>query len=252
MGSHACGHRDRGMRLMGLLTCGRCGCRLTAEMKKGRYVYYRCTGFRGACGNSYIREEDLAARLGTVIERIQIPAEIADWIAENLHESQHAIERTRREGIARLTQRRQATQSRLDRGYDDYLEGRLSEALWMRKSAEWESELETIEAELRWLSCPVPTYLATGERILELAKTAHSRYLEQDFAERRRLSDPVLSNCTFDRGTLCPTYAKPFDLLAQGVETGNWRRGWDSNPRAGYPTTRFRGAPVTTTSVPLR
>ena len=31
-----------------------------------------------------------------------------------------------------------------------------------------------------------------------------------------------------------------------------WRRGWDSNPRAGYPTRRFRGAPVTTTSVPLR
>src|SRR5262245_37318026 len=30
-----------------------------------------------------------------------------------------------------------------------------------------------------------------------------------------------------------------------------WRRGWDSNPRAGYPTRRFRGAPVTTTSVPL-
>src|SRR5436190_10566830 len=31
-----------------------------------------------------------------------------------------------------------------------------------------------------------------------------------------------------------------------------WRRGWDSNPRAGYPARRFRGAPVTTTSVPLR
>src|SRR5580765_6710671 len=32
----------------------------------------------------------------------------------------------------------------------------------------------------------------------------------------------------------------------------NWRRGRDSNPRAGYPARRFRGAPVTTTSVPLR
>src|SRR4029079_9441384 len=31
-----------------------------------------------------------------------------------------------------------------------------------------------------------------------------------------------------------------------------WRRGRDSNPRAGYPARRFRGAPVTTTSVPLR
>src|ERR1035437_2081910 len=31
-----------------------------------------------------------------------------------------------------------------------------------------------------------------------------------------------------------------------------WRRGWDSNPRAAYATRRFRGAPVTTTLVPLR
>jgi site-specific DNA recombinase len=226
--------------------------RMTAEMKKGRYVYYRCTGFGGACGNTYIRQEELADRLGTVVERIQIPSEIADWIAESVRESHDGLEQTRRESIARLTQRRQATQSKLDRGYDDYLEGRLSESLWMRKSADWESELMTLDAELSRLSCATPAYVATGEKILELAKTAHSRYLEQDFAERRRLLDTVLSNCTFDRGTLCPTYAKPFDLLSQGRETGNWRRGWDSNPRAGYPTRRFRGAPVTTTSVPLR
>src|SRR5204863_5484107 len=66
------------------------------------------------------------------------------------------------------------------------------------------------------------------------------------------LLETVLSNCTFDRGSLKPTYTSPFDLLVKGNETRNWRRGWDSNPRAGYPTTRFRGAPVTTTSVPLR
>jgi hypothetical protein len=30
-----------------------------------------------------------------------------------------------------------------------------------------------------------------------------------------------------------------------------WRRGRDSNPRADYSARRFRGAPVTTTSVPL-
>ena len=77
-------------------------------------------------------------------------------------------------------------------------------------------------------SVSTPAYVATGEKILELAKTLHSRYLEEDFAERRRLLDSVLSNCTFDRGTLCPTYVKPFDLLAQGRETGNWRGGRDS------------------------
>src|SRR5712692_1801985 len=30
---------------MGLLTCARCGCTMTAEMKKGKYVYYHCPNF---------------------------------------------------------------------------------------------------------------------------------------------------------------------------------------------------------------
>ncbi len=46
------------------------------------------------------------------------------------------------------------------------------------------------------------------------------------------------------------TSAKPSRSSPKASE--GWRRGGDSNPRAGYPTRRFRGAPVTTTSVPLR
>ena len=172
--------------------------------------------------------EQLAQQLGDVVERIQIPIELADWLADRLRDSHEDTEQTRQETVARLTQRRPGVQSKLDRAYDDYLEGRLSESLWMRKSTAWESELATISAELSRLSQPSTDYATTGERILELAKTAHSRYLEQDPTEQRRLLDTVLSNCTFDRGSLCPTYAKPFDLLSQGRETGNWRREWES------------------------
>ena len=71
---------------------------------------------------------------------------------------------------------------------------------------------------------------ATAEKILELAKQAEFLYKTQDPAEQRRLLETVLSNCTFDRGTLCPTYAKPFDLLVEGNQTGDWLGGRDSNP----------------------
>ena len=77
------------------------------------------------------------------------------------------------------------------------------------------------------MTTAAPTYVITGEKILELAKTAHFRYAEQSPAEQRRLLDIVLSNCTFERGTLYPTYTKPFDLLVHGSETGNWRGVWD-------------------------
>ena len=81
---------------MGLLTCGRCGCTMTAERKKGRYTDYRCTGFRGRCGNSYIREELLADLLGDVVKRIQIPSELADWIAEGLRDYEGDLDRNAR------------------------------------------------------------------------------------------------------------------------------------------------------------
>lgn len=31
----------------GLIKCGHCGCAIVAEIKKARYIYYHCTGYRG-------------------------------------------------------------------------------------------------------------------------------------------------------------------------------------------------------------
>lgn len=72
----------------GLVKCARCGCSYTAELKKGQYVYYHCTGAKGPCGNSYIREEDLGVLLGDLVKRVRIPTELADAVAKVLRESQ--------------------------------------------------------------------------------------------------------------------------------------------------------------------
>ena len=157
-----------------------------------------------------------------------------------------------RGSLQQLENRRRTVVSKTDKAYEDFVSDRISEAFWSRKSAEWENELQTIDAERARLERTSAPALLTAEKTLELAKKAEILFKSQNPSEQRRLLETVLSNCTFDRGTLCPAYAKPFDVFATGNETGDWRRGWDSNPRAGYPTTRFRGAPVTTTSVPLR
>jgi len=50
---------------------------MTAEIKKGRYVYYHCTRGRGVCGDTYVREEDLSRLLADVVKRIQVPIDVA-------------------------------------------------------------------------------------------------------------------------------------------------------------------------------
>ena len=214
---------------MGLLTCARCGCAMTAEKKKGKYVYYRCTGSKGACGNTYVRQEQLADLLGHVVQRIDLRAEVADQIADSLRGTQREAERSRKQALEALAQRHRIVQTKLDRGYEDYLEGKISETFWTRKSDEWETELGTVETEMGRLSRPAPDYAVTGQKILELVKQAEFLYKSQNPAEQRRLLETVLSNCTFDRGTLCPTYSKPFDLLVRGNETGDWLLRLDSN-----------------------
>jgi DNA invertase Pin-like site-specific DNA recombinase len=224
-------HPKQRHAFMGLLRCGRCGCAMTAEMKKGRYVYYRCTGYKGDCGNVYIRQEVLGDLLGEVVAQVQIPEPLADCLARALRQGQADLDTERTQTLARLQQRERAVQGKLDRAYEDYLEGHIQEAFWMRKSTEWEAELTTVKAELARLSSAAPAYAATGERILELAKQAHFLYLKQDPTEQRRLLETLLSNCTFDRGSLCPTYTKPFDVLVRGRETEDWRGRRDSNSR---------------------
>ena len=215
----------------GLLTCGVCGCAITAEIKKSKYVYYHCTGYRGRCGNTYIREEDLASLLGDVVRRVQIPPEIADGIADALQDGQAQTAQLRREAVGRHARRRDTLQAKLDRGYEDRLAGTISEQLWARKSTAWEAELEAVCAALAKHDQANSTHdAATGAKILELSQQAYTLYVTQERTEQRRLLNTLLSKCTFERGSLTPTYTKPFDLLVAGNETGEWLGGRDSNP----------------------
>ena len=111
------------------------------------------------------------------------------------------------------------------------MSGKITEEFWTRKSEQWEEERRIVNGELVRLEQANGSVAVTGQKILELAEKAGFLYETQDPTEQRRLLETVLSNCTFDRGSLTPTYTKPFDLFAMGNETGNWRRERDSNPR---------------------
>ena len=222
-------HRPRGRHLkrqhafMGLLTCAECGCAITAERKKGKYVYYHCTKQHGQCLNTYIREEDLGQLFANVIAPIQITPRIADNIAEALQADDAQRQRGDAARLGELDQRRQKLLGELDRGYADFVATRVSEEFWTRRSRQWEAELNAIDVERTRATLPPAAPVAvTAANVLELAKQAEFLFKMQNPIEQRRLLETVLSNCTFDRGSLCPTYSKPFDLLVRGNQTGDW------------------------------
>jgi len=148
---------------------------------------------------------------------------IGSWkdrgVASALRKTDSEAEEHRAAAFRLLNQCRHTLLTKLDRAYEHFVEGRIPDQLWNRKSQEWDVELRRIEGECARVEVPRQPISVTGAKILELAKQVEDLYRSQNPAEQRRLLEIVLSNCTFDRGTLCPTYSKLAAVTALRAQT---------------------------------
>jgi site-specific DNA recombinase len=218
----------------GLLKCGHCGCSLTAEKKikpSGRqYIYYRCTGFKGNCGEPYMNEETLSEKLGEVVRNIHIDDRILEWTKEALKLSHKDEKEYHQNMIDSLNKELSKIQGRTTKIYEDKLDGLISNDLWEELRVKYTRELERIQIALKAHLNANQSYYDEGIRILELANKAYSLYLKQNHQERAKLLRTVLSNCSLKDGNLYPVYKKPFDMIAKGIDFENWRPQRDLNP----------------------
>lgn len=176
-----------------------------------------------------VREEELVRQFGAVLQQVRIPGELAGKLATVLRESQADKEKFARTALLRLQQQQLLLRSKLDRVYEDRLREAIPEELWSAKSAELQEELRRVRADMERHETASQACETAGLQILELAQTAYSSAVAKNPHEQARLVRTLVSNSTFDRGTLTPAYIKPFDVFARGSESGDWLLGLDSN-----------------------
>jgi site-specific DNA recombinase len=141
--------------------------------------------------------------------------------------------------MAALRQRLAAVRTRMDQLYEDKLDGKITEAFWLRKQAEYSDQERSLETALSSLNHPSRSErVLTVARTFELAQKAHSLYVTLNHAERGQLLKSVLLNCATDGVSLWPKYRKPFDLIFQSAKNEEWSGRPDLNrgppaPKAG-------------------
>src|SRR6185295_7702644 len=97
---------------------------------------------------------------------------IAEQIADALRTTNSTAEEERLEAKQRLEKQHRAVLSRIDRGYDDYVSGKITEEFWTRKSEQWEGRTAVAGDRPRAFNRPNGHMAVTGQKILELAKKA--------------------------------------------------------------------------------
>ena len=225
-------YRKHEFAFAGLLRCAHDGCTVTTELQKGKYVYYRCSQGRGKCSLPYTREEALSERLGELLKDIYVPEGIARQIVDGVEASQQDAATQREKQFRELQQRLAALRTRMDQIYEDQLDGKIGQDLWIRKQEHYREQELALETALARLSLPISRdNVLTAQRIFELANKAYSLYLTRNSAERGQLLKSVLLNCTTDGITLTPAYRKPFDLIFQRAKNQEWSGRADLNCR---------------------
>jgi DNA invertase Pin-like site-specific DNA recombinase len=207
----------------GLMTCGSCGSAITAEIRKGVYTYYHCAR-RCRC-EKYIAESALSRMLAQEVRRLRFPEDLREAFVASLRQSRRSMEEDARERIA-AAQARHARAGRLiDAAYEDKLEGRVDDAFFQAKRAEWERQRAQAAEEVTMLTSVSAQTLDTAVEVFKLANRAYDLMIRQEPVERRKLLDVLFSNCTLAEGRLTVTWRKPFDLLVLSPDDPDTENG---------------------------
>jgi DNA invertase Pin-like site-specific DNA recombinase len=105
----------------GMIRCGECGRLVTAETQKG-HVYLRCTKWKVACSQPYVREESVAEQVASSLKRLSLPPEVADWLIAEFQAEEKQERESGKEQAEQVRVRVKEVDEKLDRLMSLYLE----------------------------------------------------------------------------------------------------------------------------------
>lgn len=215
----------------GLISCAECGCRITFEKKKKKYVYGHCTQSRGKHNAKYISEDEITTQLAEVFKLIQIPAKKYKDVSEALRASHEDKKRMRDTSLATIDAEIEKYQTRMEKVYEDYLDEKIPEALYKRKFEEFRKAQKSAQNKRINIEQVEDDYYGTVNHLLRLSKNATKLFDKANPEQKRTLISIVLSNLQLDGELLRWELKKPFDTMAFCSISGNWLRELDSNQR---------------------
>ena len=228
----------------GLVHCGHCGCLLVGELKKGRYVYYHCTGNRGKCPEPYTRQEVLSQEFMSILREFVIPQPVLDWLADTVVESDRTEQAARERTAKRLWADHERLNARIETMYLDKLDGRITAEFLDQRSAAWRGEQETILRKINVVQSSAPAAVEVAVDAMRFTSRACELFDQQSSSEQRRLLQLLIKNAAWQDGQLRTTLFEPFEILRHSNRESNrkekeisgagrdleiWLPKWDSN-----------------------
>ena len=199
----------------GMIKCGHCGCLLVGDIKKQKYIYYRCSHAKQKCREPYVREEVLLEQFTDMLDRIEMTDGMFSWLVRALRENFAELRHDHDAAVQRLQKERERLRERMKQIYIDNLDGRIEDTIFNALTAQFREQERKVARELELRLDADLSYMDEGIALMSIAKDAKRRFLEAELAVKKHLLSVVLSNCSFRDRKLSANYRKPFDIIVK-------------------------------------
>ncbi|HYD25213.1 MAG TPA: recombinase family protein [Croceibacterium sp.] len=199
----------------GLINCGSCGRKITAERKRNRYgsryIYYHCSArgrSHGNCRERSVEAGEIEAQVISFLGRLSVPQEVADWVRTEFG-------RIDRNGLAAkeaATLARQAAIAELDAQMAELTSLRIRRLVPDEEFVETRRQLETRRSALESVgkTAELKELIEPFDLLLSASNKAVEWFSEADDEGKRCLLKIVGSNPTLGDRKLNVQAAKPF------------------------------------------
>jgi len=204
----------------GLIKCEKSGRLLTGEVHKGAnnsgdYIYYRCHYACKDCPKcpKYWKEESIDSIIKETLQNFTISEEKYKEIVEEtryMRDYQLKFDAAKQ---AQLSGQITKLKLRLNKLYDDKLDGVISEDVYFDKKKKWEVEIEEKSLEYSALNKTNGDFIDTLEKMFELLENLWGRYKTLENEKKRFLLKLLCSNFFYDGSNLVITIKEPFKAL---------------------------------------
>lgn len=206
-----------------LIDCSECGCKITFEMKKQKYLYGHCTQFKGRHKAPYIPEKELTLQLSGAFKTISITKKDYEEASNKLVQQQEFINKGRKLEVSKLNAENIKYKRRMERIYDDLLSEKINEDLYEKKRTEFSKKSQNLERSIKAFELSDNNRLSTITHLLKLARDAPELFKNGTMEEKRELIKLTLSNLELKGRLLRWELKKPFELMAFCSKNLDWQ-----------------------------
>lgn len=202
------------------IKCGYCNSHLTAEIKKEKYIYYRCSQHGNNHGQPFLREEYIENEFAEYLKNIKLTDYQKEAVISGLKESHKDKIEYHNTMMSNLNELIKRNQTRIDNMYIDKLDGKISEEFWQQQHNKLQKAKDEAVIKLEALQKTDHDYFKNAELILELSRKAYGLFFRQSSAEKRKLLNLIVSEVSYN-GSLHIKLKAPFDKVLLISKSGN-------------------------------